>query len=107
MFIQLHGNLPLLEIKRPYARTFRETLQLVPRHRKGKLLKASLKTKTSERVVPVHPQLVNLGFLKYVAARCKESEQAWLFPTVSPAQAGALSLVEVVGPLGEGIDGGD
>jgi hypothetical protein len=28
-----------------------------------------LKTKSSERVVPVHPQLVNLGFLKYVAAR--------------------------------------
>jgi integrase len=49
-----------------------------------------LKTKSSERVVPVHPQLVNLGFLKYVAARRKEGDQAWLFPTVAPDRKGAL-----------------
>ena len=42
MFIQLHGNLPILEIKRSHARTFREALQLVPKSRKGALLKASL-----------------------------------------------------------------
>ena len=42
LFIQLHGNLPILEIKRSHARTFREALQLVPRFRKGSLLKASL-----------------------------------------------------------------
>lgn len=29
----------------------------------------SLKTRSSERVVPIHPQLVKLGFLKYVAER--------------------------------------
>lgn len=50
-----------------------------------------LKTKTSERVVPVHPQLVALGFLKYVEARRKDGEEAWLFPTVAPDQRGALS----------------
>lgn len=50
-----------------------------------------LKTKTSERVVPVHPQLVTLGFLKYVEARSKEGDKAWLFPTVAPDQKGALS----------------
>ncbi|QOZ07302.1 hypothetical protein XH96_07065 [Bradyrhizobium sp. CCBAU 51765] len=50
-----------------------------------------LKTKTSERVVPVHPQLTALGFLEYVAARRKEGERAWLFPTVAPDQKGALS----------------
>jgi integrase len=50
-----------------------------------------LKTKTSERVVPVHPQLVTLGFLKYVEARRKEGDKAWLFPTVAPDQKGALS----------------
>lgn len=233
MFIQMHGNLSILEIKRSHARTFREALQLVPRYRKGSLLKASLpelsdfgrahpsvqkvsagtvnkqlgavqaivgsgrhnglvpedapwsdpfeemrleeeqsqrepfdardlqiifnaplfterklpvgakgdagvwlpllalfagarqaeyaglrvsdiredsdtraplmwftpdvkagrrlKTKTSERVVPVHPQLVEIGFLDYVAERSKSGEQAWLFPTVAPDQKGALS----------------
>jgi hypothetical protein len=233
MFIQLHGNLAILEIKRSHARTFREALQLVPKSRKGALLKASLpelsshgraqpsvqkvspgtvnkqlgalqaiagwgrhnglvpedapwndpfeemrleeeqserepfdardlqtifnaplftehklpvgakgeagiwlpllalfagarqaeyaglrasdiredgdtrvplmwftrdtkagrrlKTKSSERVVPVHPQLIEIGFLEYVAERRKEDEQAWLFPTVAPDQKGALS----------------
>lgn len=232
MFIQLHGNLPILEIKRSHARTFREALQLVPKSRKGALLKASLpdlsdygrahptvqkvspgtvnkqlgaaqaiagwgrhnglvpedapwsdpfnemrleeeqsqrepfdardlqtifnaplftehklpvgakgaagiwlpllalfagarqaeyaglrvsdiredeqtgvplmwftrdvkagrrlKTKSSERVVPVHPQLIDIGFLNYVAERRKDGEQAWLFPTVAPDQRGAL-----------------
>jgi hypothetical protein len=42
LFAQLHGNLSILEMKRSHARTFREALQLVPRHRKGQLLKASL-----------------------------------------------------------------
>jgi len=232
MFVQLHGNLPILEIKRSHARTFREALQLVPKSRKGALLKASLpelseygrahtsvqkvspgtvnkqigalqaiagwgrhnglvpedapwndpfeemrleeeqsqrepfdardlqtifnaplftehklpvgakgeagiwlpllalfagarqaeyaglrvsdiredgntgvplmwftrdtkagrrlKTKSSERVVPVHPQLIEIGFLDYVALRRKDGEQAWLFPTVAPDQKGAL-----------------
>jgi hypothetical protein len=42
LFIQLHGNLPILQMKRSHARTFREALQLVPRSRKGQLLKAPL-----------------------------------------------------------------
>ncbi|WP_439396476.1 DUF6538 domain-containing protein [Bradyrhizobium sp. PMVTL-01] len=50
-----------------------------------------LKTKTSERVVPVHPQLTALGFLEYVTARRRDGERAWLFPTVAPDQKGALS----------------
>lgn len=50
-----------------------------------------LKTKSSERVVPVHHQLVEIGFLKFVAERRKEGQQAWLFPTVAPDQKGALS----------------
>jgi integrase len=44
----------------------------------------SLKTKSSQRAVPVHPQLVKLGFLKYVAARKLEGDDAWLFPLVAP-----------------------
>ena len=232
MFVQLHGNIPLLGIKRSHARMFREALQLVPRFRKGALLKASLpelsdygrthpaeqkvtpgtvnkqigavqaiagwgrhnglvpedapwsdpfeemrleeeqsqrapfdvrdlqtifntplftahelpvgakgdagiwlpllalfagarqaeyaglrvsdiredeetgipfmwftrdakagrrlKTRSSERVVPVHPQLIKLGFLKYVETRRKAGDRAWLFPTVAPDQKGAL-----------------
>lgn len=50
-----------------------------------------LKTKTSERVVPVHPQLAGLGFLDYVTEQRKQGERAWLFPTVAPDQKGALS----------------
>jgi integrase len=49
-----------------------------------------LKTKSSERVVPVHPQLIKMGFLKYVTERRRDGEKAWLFPTVSPDQQGAL-----------------
>ncbi len=44
----------------------------------------SLKTKSSERVVPVHPQLVKLGFLKYVAERKRDGADAWLFPLIAP-----------------------
>jgi hypothetical protein len=36
-----------------------------------------LKTKSSERVVPVHPQLIELGFLNYVVERRKEGEHPW------------------------------
>jgi integrase len=44
-----------------------------------------LKTKPSERVIPIHSQLIELGFLKFVAERRSESLDAWLFPLVSPA----------------------
>jgi integrase len=50
-----------------------------------------LKTKVSARVIPMHPQLVKLGFLGYVEARAREGEPAWLFPTVAPDQHGALA----------------
>ena len=50
-----------------------------------------LKNKSSERVVPVHPQLVKLGFLKHVEKRRSEGERAWLFPTVAPSERGARS----------------
>jgi integrase len=40
----------------------------------------SVKTQTSERVVPIHPELRRLGFLDYVAERRREDDKAWLFP---------------------------
>jgi integrase len=51
----------------------------------------TLKTKVSERVIPVHPQLVKLGFLEYVEARAREGVHAWLFPAVAPDQHRALA----------------
>jgi integrase len=42
MFIQLHGDLAVVEIKRSHARQYREAIQAVPRHRAGKLRKATL-----------------------------------------------------------------
>jgi hypothetical protein len=42
MFIQLHGPLTILEIKRSHARTFREALQLVPKSRRGERLRVPL-----------------------------------------------------------------
>lgn len=44
-----------------------------------------LKTKSSERVIPIHSQLIALGFLEFVADRRSEAADAWLFPEVSPA----------------------
>ena len=41
-FIELHGDLPIVQIRRTHARQFREALQEVPRRRVGSLLKAPL-----------------------------------------------------------------
>jgi integrase len=44
------------------------------------------KTDTSERVVPVHTEAHRLGFLDYVEARrSADGADAWLFPSLAPA----------------------
>jgi integrase len=44
-----------------------------------------LKTKASRRVVPIHAQLVRLGFLKFVEdVRKRDGEKAFLFPLIEP-----------------------
>jgi integrase len=44
-----------------------------------------LKTKASRRVVPIHAQLVSLGFLKFVEdVRKRHGDKAFLFPLVAP-----------------------
>jgi integrase len=49
----------------------------------------SVKTDAGERVVPIHPQIIQLGFLDYVANRkAEDGEKAWLFPAVAPDQRG-------------------
>jgi integrase len=49
----------------------------------------TLKTKNSQRVVPVHPQLSELGFLEFVEQRRADGEKAWLFPMIAPDKPGA------------------
>ncbi len=52
----------------------------------------SLKTRNSQRAVPVHPQLRRLGFLDYVEkVRREHGEKVWLFPLVAPDQAGGAA----------------
>jgi integrase len=49
-----------------------------------------LKTKASQRVIPVHAQLVKLGFLKFVEdVRKRDGEKAFLFPLIAPPQGRA------------------
>jgi site-specific recombinase XerD len=44
-----------------------------------------VKTEASERVVPVHPEVIRLGFLGYVESRRRtDGADAWLFPSVAP-----------------------
>jgi len=38
LFSELHGELPIAQIKRSHARSFREALQDMPRHRSAALL---------------------------------------------------------------------
>ena len=48
-----------------------------------------LKTRQSARLVPIHPELVKLGFLNFATAQAKaRGESAWLFPQVAPGTAG-------------------
>jgi integrase len=42
LFTELHGNIPVSKITRTHARTFREALQELPRHRSTKLRDATL-----------------------------------------------------------------
>jgi hypothetical protein len=42
MFVQLHGNIAVVDIKRKHALEYRKELQDVPRLRKGELLRATL-----------------------------------------------------------------
>jgi integrase len=48
-----------------------------------------VKTRQSQRAVPVHPELVKLGFLEYVEDAWRtRGDHAWLFPLVAPDTSG-------------------
>lgn len=50
----------------------------------------SLKNKHSQRVIPIHDELVKLGFLAF-HARAVENKQARLFPEIEPDARGQIS----------------
>jgi integrase len=50
----------------------------------------TLKTRNSQRAVPLHPMLRKLGFLQYVTTRKAEGTEGWLFPSVAPDKPGAV-----------------
>jgi integrase len=52
--------------------------------------KKSVKTAGSERVVPMHPKLIELGFLKY-HARMQARGEGRLFPEIKPDARGYMS----------------
>jgi integrase len=50
-----------------------------------------LKTRASARTVPVHPRLIELGLLRYVAGVSRSGgAQAWLFPEIAPSAPSKL-----------------
>jgi hypothetical protein len=50
-----------------------------------------LKTKQSKRDVPIHPELIRIGFLDFVAARQKDHTSPRLFPELSAGSTGYFS----------------
>lgn len=48
-----------------------------------------LKTVASTRVIPLHPELIRIGFVRYVEHIRSTNETAWLFPDVAPSGDGA------------------
>ena len=48
-----------------------------------------LKTKQSVRAIPIHAQLIELGFLQFLEETRARGERAWLFPQVAPGTTGA------------------
>lgn len=50
----------------------------------------TLKTVQSERIVPIHPELLKIGFLEYVSS-VKNRNQKRLFPDIVPSSSGSYS----------------
>jgi hypothetical protein len=92
MFIQLHGDLPVVQLKRSHARAFREALQEVPRVRKGNLREAPLAevvewSRKHPQAAKVSPGTVNkqIGAVQAIAGWARENgiipdDAAWSDP---------------------------
>ena len=64
-----------------------ECLCIVPNAKAGR----RLKNKHSARAVPIHRQLIEVGFLDFVKEQV-QGEAGWLFPEVAPGTTGASSF---------------
>ena len=52
----------------------------------------SLKTPSSARTIPLHPELTRLGFMEFVeGVRRAHGDSAWLFPEIAPDRKGGAS----------------
>jgi integrase len=52
----------------------------------------TLKTKSTARTVPLHPELIRIGFLRFVESRRSDGAEAWLFPLMAPGTNGAAAF---------------
>jgi integrase len=52
----------------------------------------TLKTKSTARTIPLHPELIRIGFLRFVESRRGEGAKAWLFPLIAPGTNGAAAF---------------
>jgi integrase len=57
----------------------------------GKPTEKRLKTAASERTIPIHAELLKMGFLDYVALRRKDSKDAVLFYELTKGKSGKFS----------------
>jgi integrase len=52
----------------------------------------TLKTKSTARAVPLHPELIRIGFLHFVDSRRSDGADAWLFPLMAPGTNGTAAF---------------
>lgn len=57
----------------------------------GSKCEKKLKTKQSKREVPLHPELIRLGFMDFVQERKRDSASPRLFPELTPGHKGYFS----------------
>jgi integrase len=63
----------------------------------------TLKTKSTARTIPLHPELVNIGFLRFIESRRGDGAEAWLFPSVAPGTTRAAAWSKWWGRYMDGL----
>jgi integrase len=83
-----HSELAGLTVENVDTESFGAPVIMITKDRsRGK----RLKTQGSQRAVPLHKELLRLGFLEFVSAvRDNYGANSWLFPEIAPDKAGAL-----------------
>lgn len=94
--LSLFHGLRLNEAAQLYAEDVKELsgihyLAIREEREDGSKCDKRLKTKQSRREVPIHPELIRIGFLEFVAARRKDTSSPRLFPELSAGSTGYFS----------------